>query len=334
MSHSAEEGRMRIMVLGATGFIGPAVVRRLLARGCEALAVARSPAAAGDGVVPLALDRRDTEALGAAASRLRPDAVIDLLALTLTETAELLEALAGRTGRYVMASSGDVYAQYDRLHRHAAGPALDVLDEGAPLRTRLYPYRAQSPRAPESADAWMDDYDKIPIERAVSASDLPWSTVRLPMVFGPGDKQRRFAWAVGPMLRGADVLEVDAAWAKWRCSYGFVDDVAEALVLAALHPTADGQVFNAGPAAAAPHLDWARRLAAAAGWRGDVRFIPRHEVPGARRGALDALDLACPLALDTQRIRQALGYREVIAPEEALRLTIEEEARSAFARRQ
>ena len=58
---------MTVMVLGATGFIGPPLVRALLAAGREVAAVSRHPAPRQAGVASLALDRRDPAAIAGAA---------------------------------------------------------------------------------------------------------------------------------------------------------------------------------------------------------------------------------------------------------------------------
>jgi len=321
------------MVLGANGFIGRPLVRRLLACGHEVTAVSRRPAAIqAHGARPLALDRGDAAAVAGAAESARAETVVDLLAMTLAGARPLLEALAGRVGRYVVASSGDVYRQYGAIHRlEPAPPPGGPLDEDAPLRTRLHPYRADPPRAPDDPDAWMDAYDKIPIERAAAArAGLTSVAVRLPMVYGPGDRQHRFAWAIRPMLAKAAVVEVDAAWAAWRTTYGYVEDVAAGLALAAAHPAAKG-VYNLGAEAAPDHLGWAARFAAALGWAGEVRTLARGAVAEPLRGRLDGLDLSLPLVTDTGRIRSELGYREAVAPAEALVRTIEDEARHAAA---
>ena len=93
---------MRILVIGATGFISPAVLRRLAGRGHEAVGLARSGA-------DLTADRNDADAVAPLADG--ADAVVDLLGFTEAATRPLLEALRGRVGRYVLASSGDVYRQ-------------------------------------------------------------------------------------------------------------------------------------------------------------------------------------------------------------------------------
>jgi nucleoside-diphosphate-sugar epimerase len=321
---------MQVMVLGATGFIGPPLVRALAAMDHGVVAVSRRPAPepTAANVVGLVVDRADPEAVAAAAQRHGVEAVIDLLAMTLGATQPLLDRLAGRVGRYVMASSADVYQRYDALHRRASYDGSRApLDEAAPLRSTLYPYRA-TPRRPAAApDAWMDDYDKIPVEQAVrDQTGLAGVVVRLPMVYGPGDRQRRFGWAIRPMLANAPQLEVDSRWTAWRTSYGYVDDVAWGLALAATHPAAAG-TYNLGPADAPDHAQWGRRFAAALGWPGDIRTVDRSALPPATRAALDGLDLAVPMVTDTTRIRAELSYAETADPAEALARTIADEAR-------
>lgn len=325
------------MVLGATGFIGRPLVRWLADQGHEVFAVSRNPdlAPADPAVHAQALDRNAPDALASAAARQGVQVVIDLLAMTLPTSLPLINALSGRVARYVLASSGDVYRQYGALHRlEAMDAARHSLDEAAPLRTRAYPYRTQPPRSASVPDAWMDDYDKIPIERAAAAlSELSAVVVRLPMVYGPGDRQRRFAWAIRPMLTKAPVIEIDAQWADWRSSYGFVNDVAAGLGLAATHPAAAGRTYNVGPPEAANHTAWAARFADFLGWRGEIVAIPRARVSDPVRQALDGLDLAWPMVTDTSRIRAELAYREPTPPAEALRLTVEDEmARSKSVR--
>jgi nucleoside-diphosphate-sugar epimerase len=253
--------------------------------------------------------------------------VADLLAMTLAGTAPLLAALGGRTGRYVLASSCDVYRQYGALHRlEPAGEPLRRIAEDAPLRTVQFPYRATPRRAADDPTAWMDDYDKIPIEAAaLGQAGLPAVVCRLPMVWGPGDRQRRFAWAIGPMLAGAPRLDMDEAWAAWRTTYGYVDDVAHGLALAATHPAAAG-VFNLGAAEAPDHAHWAERFAAITGWTGRFERLARSEVAATTRVRLDALDLSFPFVTDTAKVRAELGFAEVTDGADALELTVAAEA--------
>lgn len=300
---------MTVLVLGATGFIGPHVVRALQAAGGEVVAVSRS----------LGVDRRDVAAVQALVRDRRVTQVIDLLALTEADTLPLLDALDGDIARWVMASSCDVYRNYEGLHRKAAPEPMVWLAEDAPLRATRYPYRADPPLTAGADNAWLDAYDKIPLEAAVRTR--PGHVIlRLPMVFGPGDRQRRFRWLLKPMLAGAERLSVDPAWMAWRTSYGYVEDVADALATAALHPDAADRTFNIGLLDAPDHSAWIDRFASVLGWTGAVV-----ETPAPSDGPLAALDLSYPLVVDTQAFREACGWREPTPLAVALARTIADE---------
>ncbi len=310
---------MKVVVLGASGFIGPPLMRALAGLGHEAVGVARTPAAGR-----LALDRGDAAAVAKAADG--ADAVVDLLAMTLGATEPLLAALDGRIGRYVLASSGDVYARYGAVNRLETDPQpVGRLSEDAALRTTRHPYRAEPRRAADDPAAWMDDYDKIPIEdAALGRPGLKAVIARLPMVWGPRDRQRRFAWAVQPMLRGAAAVEMDEAWAAWRSTYGYVDDVGHALALCATHPKAAG-VYNVGAAEAPDHAHWAERFAAVTGWTGRFERQPREAVASPLRERLDAMDLSLPMVTETGKIRSQLGFSEPTDPMDGLERVVAEE---------
>ena len=309
---------MNVMLLGATGFIGPHVARALDALGCEVVAVSRW----GGGPGGVAADRRDVASLRALARERRVTTVIDLLAYTDADTAALWAALDGVVERWVMASSCDVYRNYDGLHRKAAPePILGLLEDLTPLRTTRYPYRLDPRRPADATDAWMDDYDKIPLEAALHARPgLGGVVLRLPMVFGPGDRQRRFRWLLRAMLAHKARLVVDPGWAAWRTTYGFVRDVAHALATAAVHPAASGRTFNLGRSDVTDHHDWIGRYSAALGWRGEVT-----EAPAPPKSPIAALDLRYPLSVESQAFREACGWTEPTSLEDALIGTIADE---------
>jgi len=72
-----------------------------------------------------------------------------------------------------------------------------------PLRALRYPYRQNSRRPQGIEDDLFEEYDKIPIEEFAMAAGAPQATVlRLPMIFGPDDKQHRFAWAIKGAKQG------------------------------------------------------------------------------------------------------------------------------------
>lgn len=309
---------MSVIVLGATGFIGRRLVPTLAALGLDVVGVSRT----GGGPYGVAADRADPPAIKALARERGATAVVDLLAYTEADTLDLLAAFDGCVERWIMASSCDVYRNYEGLHRKAeVEPVLAALGETSPLRTTRYPYR-RLPRLPaDASESWMDDYDKIPLEEAVRArTGLQATILRLPMVYGPNDRQRRFRWIIGPMRAGAESLRVDPAWAAWRTTYGYVADVADAVATATRHPAAAGRTFNLGRGDL-DHRGWIARFADVLGWRGEV------EESAAPPGSpLAALDLRFPLAIHTGSFRETCGWREPTALDEALLRTAEDEA--------
>ena len=322
---------MSVLVLGGTGFIGAPLVARLLSDGVETL-VAHRGAHDGARTVPtgaksVTLDRGDPAAVLAAVRDLGADTVIDLLAYTAADTLPLLDALSGQIARYVMASSVDVYANYEGLHRKGRPtPVWDRLTEDAVLRTSRYPYRLAKPRAASDPQAWMDDYDKIPLEEAARAhAGFATTILRLPMVFGPGDRQRRFSWAIRPMVQGRPRFVIPHPWASWRATFGYVDDVAAGIALAAVHPRAGGETYNLGRANTPTNIAWAATFAEHLNWPGDLQLAHPDVARGALASAVAGLDLSYPLFVDNAKIRRRLGYSEPTDFDEALARTVADE---------
>lgn len=284
---------MRVALLGGNGFIGPHVAEALRAHEHEVTQLSRQSG----------VDRADVARVRAAVEGC--DALIDVIAYEPASTQNLLDALAGWRGRYVLISSADVYRNYGGLQKlEDAPPVVAPLTEDAPLRVSRYPYRQTTPRAADDPKAWQDSYDKILVEDAVRAARPDAAIARLPMVYGPGDRNTRFAWITRAMRAGADI-EAPAAWLDWRTSYGHVSDVGAAIAFIATEPQAGGETFNAGPETSPTHRDWIERFAALTGWRGEVRAAE----DGPFAAAIAGLDLRFPLALDTGKLR-ALGFRE------------------------
>ena len=189
------------------------------------------------------------------------------------------------------------------------------------MRELRHPYRAAPRRDPIAPDAWMDDYDKIPLEAALRARPgLSGVILRLPMIYGPGDRQRRFRWLIGPMLAGRERIPVDPAWLAWRTTYGYVDDVAHALATAAVHPGVTGRTFNVGENNAPDHRVWVQRFGQALGWRGEI-----DQVPAPADSPLAALDLRYSLATDNQAFRTVCNWREPNTMQDAIARTIADE---------
>ena len=319
---------MTIAIIGGTGFIGRAVAERLILRGETPLVIARGehPVNLPAGASFAACDRMDGAALLDLLRRHRVDTVIDIFCLGLLNTRPVLDAMAQLGGRYLMLSSVDVYANYAGLLRRETPPIQSTpARETDPLRSFRYPYRG-NPRRPQGVSAELfEDYDKLLIEEAALADTRFATTViRAPMIFGPGDKQHRFKWAIDAARKGG-LVKLDERAARWPNSYGYVEDVAEAMVLAATHPAAAGRVYNVGQDFVRTPIEWLLTFAVMFNRSLEVETVPAGEKALLSERA-DASDLRYPLTLDTTRIRTELGFAEPTAERDALARTIASES--------
>ena len=315
---------MTVAIIGGTGFIGTAVAGRLRQRGLTPIVVARGehPVDLPKGAVFEPGDRMDEARLREIFAAHGVDTVIDIFALGLLNTRAVLEATAAIGGRHLLLSSVDVYSNYGGLLRRES-PAIQPQParETEPLRGFRYPYRG-NPHRPKGVEAALfEDYDKIVLEEAALGDSRFSSTViRAPMIFGPGDKQHRFKWAIDAVRRGG-LIRLDERAAKWPNSYGFITDVAEAMVLAALDPRAAGRVYNVGQGFVRSPIEWLLSFAVVMNVPVEVETVPAAE-QGLLFERAEASDLRYPLTLDTTRIREELGFVEVVPEREALLATI------------
>jgi nucleoside-diphosphate-sugar epimerase len=306
---------MRILVIGGTRFIGPRVIERLVAAGHEVVVFNRgqtaSPLAAA--VRRIRGDRHHLAEHATEFRRLAPDVVLDLIAFTEQDARSLILTLRGLAGRAVILSSGDVYRAYGVFTGLEPGPLEPTpLKEDAPLRQALYVHRA----ATSGPDDPMSDYEKILVERAVLAdTTLPATILRLPMVYGPGDYQHRLSPYLRRMANGRRVILLDEGLARWRCLRGHVENVAAAIALAVTDPKAAGRIYNVAEATAFTEAAWVARIAEAMRWDGKIVTAPRGRL-------VVPFNTDQDLVTDSSRIRAELGYREVLAPDEALRQTV------------
>lgn len=281
---------MRVLVIGGTRFIGAQAARQLAETGADVTVFHRGKSEAA--LPPAVRHIRDPLAeypilrFPDTVTKSDWDAVIHMVMMGEADAHAAADAFAGRTGRLVMISSGDVYRAYGRLTGHEPGPPDPMpLTEDAPLRSVLYPYRNQT----KQLGAYAQDYEKILAEHVTRDAPTPSVILRLPKVYGLQDN--------------ADLATIYgfAAVPHWRWTHGHVANVARAIVLAATHPEAAGRTYNVGEANT-PTMG--ERLAG---------LPPRsaRKPPPFRFEQ----DMAC----DTGRIRAELGYTDIVDEAVAMR---------------
>ena len=231
---------MKVLVTGASGFLGRYAVRELADRGHDVTALVRAARSSQESLTGPAVrvvegDLRSLdEPLTAMVAR--QDAIVHLAAATsgtprarfdgtVLATERLLEALtrARWRGRLVHVSTLAVYGFNQLPHRAR-------VDEETPLDTEL---------GRRDDYAWTKAWQERVVERFAAARDAEVVLVRPGSVYGP---ERRFQHRLGRLVGGRILLLVGGLTPM---PLSYVENTASLLATCVEHPRATGQVFNA-----------------------------------------------------------------------------------------
>jgi nucleoside-diphosphate-sugar epimerase len=314
---------MNILILGGTRFIGPYVVQFLLELGHDVTVFnrGRNPIQPPKSVRHIIGDRHSLRSFSNQFRKIAPSIVIDMCAYNESEAASTMEVFSGMAGRVVIVSSMDVYRGWDRFFNRdtSFAPHADPFTETSQLRERFYPKRKQS----EGASDWRFKYEKILVERAAANHpQLPSTVLRLASIYGPGDHQYRLFDIVKRMGDKRPAILMDKAKAKWRWTWGYVEDVAHAIVLAATDKQAEYQIYNVGEEQTRTQEEWVRALAQTVGWKGRLVTLDAAELPVHLQDA-EPVEYRQNLALDSGKIRQELNFSERVPFESSIARTVD-----------
>jgi nucleoside-diphosphate-sugar epimerase len=314
---------MRVLLIGGRGFIGPCIIEQLQRAGHDVILFDRGGRPdLFTNLEHIQGDRQHLADYAAALRKAQPDVVIDVVLSNGRQAAELMTTFRGIARRVVALSSMDVYRACGVLHGLEPGPLQAVpLTEESELRTKLQTYSAETIASARKIVNWLDDeYDKIPVEKAVmSDPETPGTVLRLPFVYGPRDMFSRLLPIVKRVADGRKAILLDEQVAQWRAPRGYVENVAAAIVLAATSDQAARRIYNVAEEPAYSELEWTRKVANAAGWRGEISVVPSSLCPEHLKMPGNLQQHWVP---DSGRIRRELGYREVVPLEDALKATI------------
>jgi UDP-glucose 4-epimerase len=149
-----------------------------------------------------------------------------------------------------------------------------------------------------------------------AAHGIPSVVLRLTNTYGPGQlvkhpRQGFIGWFVRKAVEGGEI-EIMGDGTQRR-DLNFVEDVAEAMLLAAATPHAFGRVYNLGSPAPISLEALVRLLLEVAG-RGSFRFVP---FPPER----NSIDVGS-IEIDYARIRTELGWEPHVALRDGLERTV------------
>jgi len=282
-------------VLGGAGFIGVAACKELMRRGVETIAAGRKERPYGTFTSYVAFDRNDEEQLARALTQTEPDVVLDLACFQPREVQAVARQFKGV--RYVFMSTG----VYPDLHGKRASEDDFVPLQGDP---------------PEALD-YLDG--KRWCETLLARNrDLPWTVVRPPAVFGPGDNSLRIAAYIQRVADGGPLLVPEETYER-PANLAWVKDIGFACALACdLGKEASHRAYNAAFKKVSLR-DLIEGIARALGVEPKLRPIPFAELPdGASPYGPDPRRHA---GYDIGRARRDLGF-EPSALEDALAETL------------
>lgn len=294
----------RVLVTGASGFIGRRLVGRLAAAGAEVHAIDLVPGAVA-GVAEHLCDITDPVAMATAVAESDPAYVFHLAAFkqrasdpgafaravldNITGTLDLAVPLCGRPRLRSLVAVGTA-------EEYAGGPS---------------PYEESMREAPVSAYSFSKTAMVHLLQTFHRAHRLPAVVVRPTIAYGPGQPTDMFLPALITTLLRGERFPMTAG--EQTRDFVFVDDIVGALIAAATTPRAVGGVFNIGSGASIAVRDVARRVEALVGVSG---LLGLGDVPYRVSESME-------YAVDTSAARDVLGWSAAVGLDDGLRATVE-----------
>jgi len=261
---------MRTLIIGGTRNLGPSIVSALLEQGHQVtvfhrgLTVAELPRE----VQVIHGDRSDAPAFARLIGPRDFDAVIDTTLYNGTDARHAAEFFRGRTGCYIVLSTGQVYLVREGLSR--------------PFREQDYDGPTIPEPAPEDSfnhENWSYGMGKRAVEdslKIAAAAGFPAIILRLPMVNSERDHFHRILGYLLRLWDGAPLLIPEGDGLPLRHVYG--EDVIAAILACLTHTGAGGRAYNISQDESLSLEKFLRLLAEAAGTELQALFVPRHEL--------------------------------------------------------
>ncbi|WBB69022.1 NAD(P)-dependent oxidoreductase [Micromonospora sp. WMMD812] len=281
------DGRLRVVVLGGTGFLGQPICRRLADHGHQVVAVARNPRDLGGDVAVRALDLADAR-------------VEDIAALLRDVDADVVVNAAG--GMWGLTDEQMVAVNVTLVEHLVAAAALlprpvRLVQLGSVHEYGLVPVGASMPETMPPAPVMPYGEFKVRCTEVVAEAHRQGAvegvTLRIGNVIGAGQPGHSLLGVVAGKLRAAQLAggraRLELAPLGSQRDFVGLDEVVAAVVLAATRPGIGGHVINIGRGVAASARDMVHLLI-------DASEVPTDLVEAERTGPAETtwqrLDIA------------------------------------------
>ncbi|WP_374200199.1 NAD-dependent epimerase/dehydratase family protein [Streptomyces sp. AC555_RSS877] len=216
------EKAREVLVIGGNRYFGKRLIARLLAAGERVTVLNRGSSPPPPGAIHLVADRNDeislTEALGSRTF----DVVVDQVCYTPRQAATARRVFAGRTGRYVMTSTVEVYEHEDSatlVREDAVDPTTVPVDLELPWEE------------PEFQESHYGEGKRQAEAVFAAGPDFPYVSVRVAHVLGGADDFTGRLQHYADRIRTGEPIAVPAG--NRPATYVHVEEIADFLAWAA-----------------------------------------------------------------------------------------------------
>ena len=303
---------MKILIIGGTGFIGSYVTQMFVQSGHEVAIFHRNKVTSDASLNTIEIIGIRDKILNYRNEFLsfNPDLVIDIIPYTAQDIWGLKMAIKGVTENLLLLSSADVYKVYDTFHKNLSDIDNSLITETSELRNRLYPYKLGKA---DKYNELLFNYDKIIVETMAQEKNFNTCILRLPALFGKGDKQRKLSEYIIPMVTNQASIMLSSRKANWIWTRSYVENIAYGIYLAAINKKARNEIFNLGDINL-KEFDLVTKLKELTRWKGQIII---------QDNISEQFNYSQNIQMDSSKIKQVLHYSAPINDETAFLKTIQ-----------
>ncbi|MFJ2928954.1 NAD-dependent epimerase/dehydratase family protein [Streptomyces massasporeus] len=217
------EKALEVLVIGGNRYVGKRLLARLLAAGHRVTVLNRGSSPPPAGVEHLRADRDDERSLSGALGSRSFDVVVDQVCYTPRQAAIARRVFSGRTRRYVMTSTVEVYEYEDSpvlVCEEAVDPATVTVDLELPWDEPAF-LEAHYGEGKRQAEAVF----------AAGGAALPYTAVRVAHVLGGDDDFTGRLAHYAERIRTGEPITVPSV--NRPATYVYVEEIADFLAWAA-----------------------------------------------------------------------------------------------------